>query len=593
MNIHQHIYTKVSAEKSPHKKNGFQSLYYPIEFLPKKNVLDIESKIHFNGTEGIRKSVFFEKIAEDYHLIISYMVPLPDMKDEFGRSGMFLVHSFLFPSAVWNSWAHPLQADAYLSKIHVKNFQEIESYEGVNKQTGDLAPLEIPESAWNQNVNAAVLDMNEKLMFNVLYRIALKESDTLALAIQGKPQEIEQVLDRLVSRLPKPLWHRIGWHSAFDEGKIFFFPLKIVGFEKSKPITGEPVTFVLENDAFESGQQALLKPTSTFQNWVLTSAFDKENMDSINRIYELSEFLEDRRDIPQQPHLLESFLQANDKEFNRLLSNKLQSIVGNEWADILSKFASPVESVQLMLESMNKSSIVHLLEKISLQQNIDLRKHNIPNVLMAYLTPELQFLQKVFQDKAEYPLLFDTKPFKIGQIIKYLIHLKLNKYAWQTWFHYPKAEITEQEIIDSFKEYIAELSKTPKAIQPYLAETIYKDKRFSECLQGNWNWAEILDQTLSQKGWDLNIFPVLKSWAEKNNIRNEHLPWLECLIYAGKPSRIIIEQASESVIICWIKYHKMKTKEIIDKGFSQDLTESLYKKHAPGLFNKIKRFIGF
>ena len=103
MQIQQLLYTKASKTDSPWNKNGYQTLGYDQNFMSRKEVLEIENRIHFPGQDVFeeKRVVFYQLINSKEYLVILYLRSLPDTKDEFGRAGMFIAHGFLFPKSIW------------------------------------------------------------------------------------------------------------------------------------------------------------------------------------------------------------------------------------------------------------------------------------------------------------------------------------------------------------------------------------------------------------------------------------------------------------------------------------------------------------
>ena len=110
--IYSFVYTKVKADQSPWKKNGFQTLYYSVEAFDKKTLLDIESRIHYpgDGYTHSKTGVCWIEVKGKVCQMIQFFTPLNEMVDEFGRKGMFMVHGFILPPEIWKISPEPFAA---------------------------------------------------------------------------------------------------------------------------------------------------------------------------------------------------------------------------------------------------------------------------------------------------------------------------------------------------------------------------------------------------------------------------------------------------------------------------------------------------
>ena len=96
MKIHRYIYTRLTKDLSPTGKNGFQSAFLPGDLLGSKEVLEIESHIHFpEALETDNSTVFYKQVKGELYLVMLILRALPEVRDEHGRGGAFLCEGFL------------------------------------------------------------------------------------------------------------------------------------------------------------------------------------------------------------------------------------------------------------------------------------------------------------------------------------------------------------------------------------------------------------------------------------------------------------------------------------------------------------------
>ncbi|MCZ2355510.1 MAG: hypothetical protein LC115_02290 [Bacteroidia bacterium] len=266
--IPRFFYTKVSKDKSPWQKSGFQMVGYSSGFLDKKNILDIESHIHFPGLHFFeeKETYFFVLHQEKANLVWLHTQSLPDELDEFGREGMFMAQGFVIPAEVWEAAQNPFALGETLRKYLRVNYQDLLTAPELNLQTGELTPLEILPDNFNHQLTHPKKDLF-LLLDTVLEQVI--DNNPLGILIQGSAQQVQDCFSWVGAYLPPTLRSKFSYDTAFDSGKLLFSPFRFAGFSKNKPVTGNPLIFDSNTNLFlqHKTSQPEIK-NKLFLNWL-------------------------------------------------------------------------------------------------------------------------------------------------------------------------------------------------------------------------------------------------------------------------------------------------------------------------------------
>src|SRR6185503_17857690 len=140
----QHIYSNVEKEQSPHKRGGFQTLFYSHDGLSEAELSEMEGRLlYFPSESEPVKRLFFTLPGGKG--VVAQIVGLPE-PDQLGRKGRYLAHSLVFaPETLAQFEADPFRV--------FRRFRFIttvaEALTTGNFQTGDMpyVSLELPAEA--------------------------------------------------------------------------------------------------------------------------------------------------------------------------------------------------------------------------------------------------------------------------------------------------------------------------------------------------------------------------------------------------------------------------------------------------------------
>lgn len=151
IHAYQHIYTNVEQEQSPHKRGGFQTLFYTLSALTEAEVEEMEARLFYVHSEREPvKRVFF--MTSTSKTVVAQIVPLAD-PDRSERKGRYLAHSLVF---IPEMFAH-LEADPFQVFQHVSFITTVEEALAQGEfQTGNIPALSIDLPANKEHDFAAL-----------------------------------------------------------------------------------------------------------------------------------------------------------------------------------------------------------------------------------------------------------------------------------------------------------------------------------------------------------------------------------------------------------------------------------------------------
>ncbi len=147
MDIQQIVYTKINDGESPWGKSDFHTAFYPINIMTEQDISELERKIYVHDLVLMsgKKVVFYQKIMQEYYLVLLFFTNLPDDEDSFGRCGIFLVHGFLFPQALWQQSLSPMDLSALVLEHVFSSRDDLLDSDSINRKTGNIHPLNVTE----------------------------------------------------------------------------------------------------------------------------------------------------------------------------------------------------------------------------------------------------------------------------------------------------------------------------------------------------------------------------------------------------------------------------------------------------------------
>jgi hypothetical protein len=264
----QLVYANVEKDRSPHKRSGFQTLFYSQSRLSEAEVDAIEPRLFYaHGAGNPPKGLFFP-LGQD-KLVLARIVPVEDT-DAFGRKGRYLVHALVFYRTDWIAEGLDpialLQSFPFLTSVD----QALTAGDGAS---GDMAPLTLTLAATSAPRRQWPVAAMQRLTLYAL-RAETMVRERQALAFIGPPAEVEQALAEVLMAVPAALRTACSFDSFFHEGNFIATPFWAIGLPETPP-PGRFIRVDVTQRAFLD-DEAPPAPRTVFERWVVARLQDLE-----------------------------------------------------------------------------------------------------------------------------------------------------------------------------------------------------------------------------------------------------------------------------------------------------------------------------
>ena len=391
VSVHQLVYTRVSAQDSPHGREGFQTLFFPRDLLGPGELGEIERRIYLPEGVTQKEVVFFLNLGGEDYLILIHLRDLPEARDRSGRRGIFLGHGFLFPPALWRRAPNP-RSLLFLVQDHLcENLEEVFASPLVDRDTGNFRPLELTEEALGDLPKALPrLTEAEWRLVAFLSRFARMEPSA-PLEVAGAPEEVSRLLNRLVSYLPAALWLRLSWDTAFDGGALHHHPVRIVGFSRLRPMGGEPLeldarTLDLPGGAGRTSRAKpndrddrfhheatvgdRLPPELPFDRWLERCREEIDERRSLEAGWRLSEMARGAAPWEELAGAWGGFAAANASLIEARFLERCSERIGPDLAQAVSARLDPESKLKLLMKDLPADLLAELVERAVLEERL-------------------------------------------------------------------------------------------------------------------------------------------------------------------------------------------------------------------------------
>lgn len=264
----QLIYTNVEKDRSPHRRSGFQTLYYSQSCLVETEVDAIEPRLFYaHGAGNPPKGLFF-RLGQN-RLVLARIVPLEDV-DAFGRKGRYLAHALVFERSDWIAECLDpitlLQGLPFLTNLD-------QALASGDRTSGDIAPLNLTLTATKTGHTQWPVAALQRLILCALRAEAIAR-ERRALALIGPPAEVEQALAEVLRAVPAALNPACSFDSFFHEGNFTATPFWAVGLPEAPP-PGRFIRVDVMKRAFLDDEAAAV-PRSAYECWAVARLQDGE-----------------------------------------------------------------------------------------------------------------------------------------------------------------------------------------------------------------------------------------------------------------------------------------------------------------------------
>lgn len=592
LTIDSYLYTKVPPDKSPHGKAGFQMVYIPSGFA-KKEVMELESRIHYPG-EALQEKVvvFYLKRNGTRYLILQVLRSLSQERDEFGRGGIFIAQGFLLPPAYWQASGRTLDVLSTLLPLVPGSIAEVLAYTHGSLAEGTMKPIEIDTPARNLQPTQPSLSL-----LQVVFRFCRGDWPQGSLVLQGNPDEVSQWLNACTPYLPSALLQRMEWDSGFDQGKLFFFPIKIVGYTQAYPGNAESIRI-------EAGQpqNAPQSHEDAFARWMLTlPGTDRKVLD---HHYALSLHLAGSGPQPQPFAIEETYLKLASGQLLQHVRKEAQAALGTGWLEALNMLKSEKTALDFVMATDRKSALHHLAEHLILYTPIlpdEGKKLTPPPAPTGSL---LAAVARLWQQQKLDPTELDSLSAQERDgLIAYLAQTPYLKEPWcLSLVARSPAVIGQMLNMTGFRMQLKKVM--PKLLpKPYhnvadeLTELLFNQQRVAEFLAGQYTPAQVLEQELANgksrpKLADAVVADKENTYAPPSAATT---PLCYSLVYATTPLpaeiRLNAQLREEFLRVQLMRLQTPETK-LLELGFSKkEIAQTL--KNNRGALGRFLKELGF
>ena len=423
MNVYRMIYTRLNPEDSPWGKRDFHTVCYSTEFIRDKDLYEFERRIYFDPSEGIAQKyvVFFLEVHAQTCCVMLDVRNLPEDRDNFGRAGLFLVQGFVFPPEIWQQVANPNAFIPFMQQHCFANRQELLASGAIDMKTGHIAcvPLTLPASAHQLPPLRSAF---EQELFQLMYWHAQAKAQPLL--VEGKWQDVHDLLSRLVAYLPNALKRQIAWDPAFDGGAVAHSPIAIVGYQAAQPPAVNPI--VIDLASHHIANRPTLPPPDAFLNWVLHCHEQITHKHQLEEMFALSEFLHARASrAPDMQACDACFVAVNTAFIESKYAKTVTTRFDAKLAAQIEPFLTPPVKLRLLMSDFPAHQIAEFAEQAILNRQLTRKDLPIPQELKAHGSPVLRAIFNIWDGHAD--LSEHLNPDEARKFLNYLVHS-----AWQT-----------------------------------------------------------------------------------------------------------------------------------------------------------------
>ena len=618
MKVFNLIHTVVSPGDSPWGKTGAHTIFYPTDLMSKGEVHEIERRIYFPETNYTKvdkkETVFYQKIQNEYYLVILHLRNLPDARDSFGRSGIFLCHGFIFPPELWKEVSEPLALFDLVKDKVFKTREDMLASPLVNRKTGNILPLEIPQEK-TKNITIDLPPLNSEFDWKLvvlLNNFAKLGNQKPAILLKGKSEDVSALMSKLIAYIPGDIKVNIGWDTVFDGGNLTFSPLKIVGFKDASPSGGDQINIDLETRTIKETTETsqLFIPHTHYENWLCHCRNEIRTKDQIEEAYQLSCLLEGKpvQLEPEKLSVKSGFVSANQKTIRDVFLKRCGELVGQTVAQHIANLLTLESMLNLLIENLPMPSLAGAVEEVVIKNRLSPKTHKITlsDSLVNAGGYRLKFIANVWKGKKLK--LKDIAILKADEQIEFIQYLLLTEWIEDDW------------VIDLLKEdegifnQILSSSDTKGVIEKILLDVIAREKNFRDIerlllrnvlrqgrgfdlLKGKIYLMETLEEFLSEGSWSEREMQECLSWGKKKKPPKGNFPYITAFLYPeyGIPDCVLKDvRMKKKLIDCLIKHHGCKTKALLKLGFNQhDLPKIQEEEKSTGMTGIVKSFFGF
>jgi|GEM_PF-5247074 len=607
--IQQYVYTRLQKERSPREKHGFQSVFLPEAFHERGFILELESRIHFPkyDTFSEKNVVFYQELDGEPHLILLWMRLLPELRDEQGRGGIFMVHGFIVPPEVHRMARRPVTLMKLLEPYLFLDIEDAMNSPLADHKTALIQPIELDMAEVWKGAEAGMgrLGIWERQLLSFIYKQVRGEMDDWTLALKGHPEEVQNVMDHLSGYLPNEIREKLGWDPAFDGGKVFFSAFKIFGFSRVEPVTGRPLFFDLETQTFldSSLSHKLLVNDRPFDRFIKSNTQADTSQEEIEHAYALSSSLYEGKGVPKGMRLEGDFADSIQDLIRPFFEHLAGAQVPQAWARVMRDTLDYQTICQTMNGQMDLPLLGICLERtiVALPVTPKRIEDALKDELVEKGPPRLQLLHTMWTEKpASKDLIHAIPPNSLLEAFRIMATTKLAKEDWffRLLAEYPvlfSNTLSDPDFYVHAKKWLSkQVPKPYRSVRSLLVDYMMETGQLGEMKQEKPDWNLLLEQYLSDGNYNRKGVKAIVDTASDLEFNVSKYPLLHAFTFPGDkiPAGISInanrrQRMAQAMVIC----HDFGVKVLKEMGFSKPEIQMALSQRK-GIFSKIKSLIG-
>jgi len=362
--IYQLIYTKLNQTDSPFARKDFHTAFYPLDFISKTELLLIENYIYIADIENFEKKqvVYFRNYQDNNYLFIIDIKLLPNEIDEFGRKGIFMAHTFIFPEELWKKNSQPSALLKYVENYKYNSRNEILNSTFINKQNGNILPIEIDINTNIIETFEPLNNENEIFLLKLFIDFFNPKNSSFKLILKAKEHIASNFFDKLICYFPISYKTGFGWDTLYDGGRIMDYLLPLAAYENRSPKGGAQIVaqYGLNRISYpaEFTKTEIIDP---FFRWLFWDAVNINSFEMIEDGYNFSQFLNKKNSFEKKEFNwdITNFCSVNIK----IIDTRFSSICRKEFGLVVSIFLTremkPSEKFYYCINNKKHANLSH------------------------------------------------------------------------------------------------------------------------------------------------------------------------------------------------------------------------------------------
>ena len=399
---------------------------------------------------------------------------------------------------------------------------------------------------------------------------------------------------------------KTGWDGGFDNGKLFFYPLRVAGYTKQPPATGDPLHYSVSGAAFQGHERLSIYASADafYERWTDKAAV--EDLQWREQMYQLALYLErNAAELPElpPPEALAVFAEANEDKISiafRALLNE-QPVLAKPWIDALSDLLDTQTQMMLILKNFQMERLASALEEIILEKSLSPEgiSEPLPDKVVQNGGPMIQALSALWTKEA-IPLnavqRFEEREQE--RLFRYLISTEFAEADWvyERLLHSPEVfyRMLEDEAFEmlAFNWLAAQVPDPWRPARRMIARAILQERWLEQLAASNLDWKLALERYLERNEWTKKDLRKINKAGRKAGEIGEQYPLLRQLSRPARPLPHDLDLDTRRMLIqAQIEALGLTPKKLKSLGWTKEDVRAALNKASAGLVYKLRSLI--